>query len=67
MTAIRLKKAWKIWPVGHVIPDMPANQASLLIGRGIAEEASATARSPVREAMRSGREYVTRKTGRRSP
>jgi hypothetical protein len=39
MTAIILKMPWKIWPAGHVIPEMPDNQASLLISRGIAEPA----------------------------
>jgi hypothetical protein len=39
MTALRLKKAWKIWPVGHVIPDAPGNLARSLISRGMAEEA----------------------------
>jgi hypothetical protein len=63
MIAIRLKQAWKIWPVGHVIPEMPDNQAALLIQRGIAEPASKVARAPIREAMKSGRDYVTRKGG----
>lgn len=38
MTALRLKQAWKVWPVGHIIPEMPANMARNLIDRGIAEE-----------------------------
>jgi hypothetical protein len=38
MTAIVLLKPWKIWPIGHVIPEMPPAQARLLVGRGIARE-----------------------------
>lgn len=38
MTAIRLKQAYKKWPIGHVIPAMPGNVARLLIARGIGEE-----------------------------
>lgn len=38
---IRLKQAWKIWPIGHIIPDIPANQARSLIARGVAEEVAA--------------------------
>jgi hypothetical protein len=60
MTAIRLTKAWKRWPVGHVFTDMPENQAEALMARGIAEHAAAAARSPVREAMAAGKNYITR-------
>jgi hypothetical protein len=60
MTAIRLMKPWKIWGIGHVISEMPPNQAALLIARGIAEHAAAAARSPVREAMAAGKNYITR-------
>lgn len=38
MTAIVLLKSWKIWPIGHRIPEMPPNLATTLIGRGIARE-----------------------------
>jgi hypothetical protein len=46
MTAIILKMPWKIW---------------LLISRGIAEPAGKSAAAPVREVMRGGRDYVTKK------
>lgn len=59
MTAITLKKSWKIWSPGHVIPDMPDNQAALLIARGIAEP-HAAAPVTVREAMRAGKDYITK-------
>jgi hypothetical protein len=66
MTAIRLLRAWKVWPLGHVIPEMPEAQASALIGRGIAEVAR-EARSPVREIMSLGRRanYATKSTGKK--
>jgi len=52
MTAIVLLKPWKIWPIGHVIPDMPAGQASLLLGRGICEEVKAV-QAPANRMMQS--------------
>lgn len=60
MTAIRLKKPWKIWGVGHVIPEMPEGQASLLIGRGIAELETKVAPARVREVLTAGKNYVTK-------
>lgn len=42
---IRLKQAWKTWPVGHVFTEMPANQARLLISRGIGAEVQEEASS----------------------
>jgi len=62
MTAIRLKKAWKIWQIGHVIPDMPENLATALIARGIGEAVTKSAPSPVREIMSLGKRanYVTK-------
>ncbi len=57
MSVVRLKQPWKIWPIGHVFPDMAANQARALIARGVAEEVAETGvksafRSPVDRAMR---------------
>lgn len=63
MTAIRLKQAWKIWPSGHVIPEMPEGQASMLIRRGVAEVVQPkSAPSPIREIMSLGKRanYVTK-------
>lgn len=59
MTAIRLLKAWKRWSIGHVFTDMPENQASLLIERGIAERQKAVT-GAAKGAMRASRDYVTR-------
>lgn len=44
MTAIVLLKPWRIWPIGHIIPEMPPGQASVLINRGIAREESGEAK-----------------------
>jgi hypothetical protein len=61
MTAIKLKQSWKIWPKGHVISEMPDNQATLLIERGIAEAVPAEqVRRRGAGGMRAGRDYVTR-------
>ncbi len=38
MTAIVLLKPWKVWPIGHVIPEMPGNLARALIARGVGRE-----------------------------
>lgn len=55
---IQLKQSWKIWGVGHVIPDMPDGQASMLIGRGVAAEVREV-RAPVRQVLRA-KNYVTK-------
>jgi hypothetical protein len=61
MTAIRLKQAWKRWSIGHVFPDMPQNQAQLLIARGIAEPLNAKReRGKVRQTMQAGLDYITK-------
>lgn len=57
---VRLAKAWKAWPIGHVIPDMPANVARTLIARGIGEEIKEPVTSarpftaPMDRSIRSG-------------
>lgn len=66
MKPIRLLKPWKCWSIGHVIPDMPPNQASLLIDRGIAEHVrrakkpAAVTATGATEVMRAGNDYLTR-------
>lgn len=35
---VRITKAFGPYSVGHVVPDMPGNQARTLIQRGVAEE-----------------------------
>jgi hypothetical protein len=49
---VKLKKAWKIWPIGHVIPEMAEGTASDLVRRGIGEEVKAM-RSPVNRMMQA--------------
>lgn len=51
MTALRLKQAWKVWPVGHIIPDMPANVARSLIDRGVGEEVKDKPKSRISEVL----------------
>lgn len=55
---IRLKQAWKAWPVGHVFTDMAPNVARTLIARGVGEDASEALApkslfSPIDRMMRS--------------
>lgn len=61
---VRLLKPWKQWSLGHEFPDMPANQAQVLIGRGLAEEIVPTLREKSgkssRAGMRAGHDYITR-------
>lgn len=60
---IVLKQAWKQWGVGHVFTDMPPNQASELIRRGIAEEAvdgKPRTRRARGTGMQAGLDYETR-------
>lgn len=45
MTAIRLVKPYKIWPIGHVISEAPGNLARALLSRGIAELANPSAKA----------------------
>lgn len=61
MTPIRLLVAWAQFRKGQIIPAMPASQAQALVQRGFAEYVKEAAKSPVREVMRAGRSYVTRK------
>jgi hypothetical protein len=59
---IELLRAWKSWGVGHVFTDMPPNVAASLIAAGVGREQQ---KSPAREALRAGVDYVTRgKRGR---
>lgn len=57
---IRLLRAWQMFPKGHVIPEMPAAQAETLVNRGMAEYVKDVPRSPVREVMRAGQNYVAK-------
>jgi hypothetical protein len=59
---IKLLRAWQFFPKGHVIPDMPAAQAQMMVANGMAEYVKAAARSPVREVLRA-KNYVTRGGG----
>ncbi len=47
---VKLNAAWKKWPAGHVIPEMPDNVARALIARRIAEEVK-TYQSPLNRMM----------------
>ncbi len=49
---VRLTAAWKQWPKGHVIPEMPGGLARTLIQRNIAEEVKSMA-SPINRMMTS--------------
>ncbi len=49
-------KAYGRFSVGHIIPDMPANQARSLIARGMVKEAEAEGR-----ALRSPADRMMRK------
>jgi hypothetical protein len=60
MKPIRLLVAWNMFSKGHVIPAMPAAQAEFLVRGGFAEYFAPETRSPVQEAMRGARNYVTR-------
>jgi hypothetical protein len=64
MKPIRLLVAWNIFSKGHVISEMPATLAEFLVRGGFAEYVKDDVRSPVREVMRSGRNYVTKKVAR---
>jgi hypothetical protein len=48
---VRLTLPWKQFPAGHVIPEMQANVARLLISRHIAEEVKMA--SPLNRMMTS--------------
>jgi hypothetical protein len=57
-TAVRLKKPYRIWSKGHVLPEMQDNEAAILIKRGIAEKYVVS--SPAKKIMHAGRDYVAK-------
>jgi hypothetical protein len=60
---VELLVPWRQWNKGHVIPEMPAAQAEVMVQRGFAKYVKDVVRSPVREVMAAGRSYVTKKKG----
>jgi hypothetical protein len=63
-----VQKPYGAFSVGHVIPDMPANQARTMIARGLVAEADdddKAMRSPVDRMMRPS-QSVTKQNKRRA-
>jgi hypothetical protein len=57
---VKLLRAWQFFSKGHVIPDMPAAQAQMMVANGMAEYVKETARSPVRAVLTAGKGYITK-------
>ncbi len=60
---IRLRLAWRQWPKGHIIPEMPAAAAQMMVEAGQAEYVTTPIlNSPANRMMVA--EPVKRKRGR---
>jgi hypothetical protein len=69
---VTVQKPYGIFSVGHVIPDMPANQARIMIARGLVAECdgdhdseSKAMRSPADRMLRSSNATIKRGKPRR--